>query len=424
MNILLLGSGGREHTLAWKMSKSKHCTALYIAPGNAGTSNCGHNVPLDMLDFKSVLAFIKDKEIELVLVGPEQPLVEGIYDYLVKAIPELIIVGPSKTAAQLEGSKSFAKQFMAEFGIPTASYKKFDRHSLASGKAYIQQHSLPIVLKADGLAAGKGVLICQTHQEALDEFEQMLNGKFGVASDTVVVEEFLSGLEFSVFVLTDGKGYSLLPVAKDYKRIGEGDRGLNTGGMGSVSPVDFVDQDLMDKVEKQIIIPTIQGLEKRNFTYKGFIFFGLIHVNGNPYVIEYNCRMGDPETQSVIPRLENDLIELFIKMQQGDLNDYPISTSEQAAASIILVSGGYPAKYEKGKIIYGLEEATESLIFHAGTKQEAGAVQTNGGRVLSVSTLAPTLKAAIKQSNIYAEKIQFEGKYYRKDIGFDLGLVE
>ena len=420
MNILLLGSGGREHTLAWKLTQSRHCKQLYIAPGNAGTSQCGENVTLDILNFAEVLSFIQNNGVRLVVVGPEVPLVEGIYDYLKAAMPELIVVGPSKAAAQLEGSKAFAKAFMQEFGIPTAGYQEFTPENIAAGKAYLEEHALPIVLKADGLAAGKGVLICEDRPTALEEFELMLEGKFGEASHRIVVEEFLDGIEFSVFVLTDGRSYKLLPIAKDYKRIGEGDTGLNTGGMGSISPVSFVDGALLQKVEDRIIKPTIQGIQARGFTYKGFIFFGLINIQGEPYVIEYNCRMGDPETQTVIPRLENDLVELFLAMESGDLSSLEIKKSAAAAAAVILVSGGYPEAYEKGKVIEGISNVSGSMVFHAGTRSENDQILTNGGRVLAITSLAEDFKSALQKSKENAENINFAGKYYRTDLGFDL----
>lgn len=419
MNILLLGSGGREHTLAWKIKQSAQCNQLFIAPGNAGTIACGTNVEMDILDFNVVLDFVKKQEIQLVVVGPEAPLVLGIFDFLKAALPNLIVVGPSQEAAQLEGSKAFAKKFMNEFGIPTAGYQEFTLAELELGKAYIASHPLPVVLKADGLAAGKGVLICNTTEQALVEFEHMLNGKFGHASSKVVVEEFLDGIEFSVFVITDGTDYQLLPIAKDYKKIGEGDIGLNTGGMGSVSPVPFVDEILLKKVKDSIISPTIQGIQTKGFNYRGFIFFGLINIQGNPFVIEYNCRLGDPETQTIIPRLENDVVELMIAMEKGALKELDIHINPQFAAAVILVSGGYPEKYQKGIEIQEIAES-DCLIFHAGTKLENGKLKTNGGRVLAITSLSENMESAVQQSIQKAESINFEGKYYRKDIGFDL----
>ncbi len=420
MNILLIGSGGREHALAWKMSQSRQCTELFIAPGNAGTATCGTNVPLDILNFEQIFSFIKDRQVGMLVVGPEVPLVEGIYDYMKAADPSLIVVGPSREAAQLEGSKAFAKTFMEAYGIPTARYREFTAKTVLEGLDYIRQQHLPVVLKADGLAAGKGVLICENYAEAQREFESMLQGKFGQASNKVVIEEFLKGIEFSVFVITDGEHYRLLPVAKDYKRVGAGDTGLNTGGMGAVSPVSFVDAALMQKVEQRIIRPTIQGIAERGYSYKGFIFFGLINVNGDPYVIEYNCRMGDPETQVVIPRLENDLVDLFVKMEKGQLGEVKIEEKTQAAAAVILVSGGYPGKYEKGKTIEGADAIRNSLVFHAGTKLEGHQLKTNGGRVLAVTSLDENVDTAIRLSNQNAEKIKFAGKYFRQDIGFDI----
>ncbi len=422
MKILLLGSGGREHTFAWKISRSEHCDQLYIAPGNAGTAESGINVAVSPTDFQAVRQLVLEKEIDLVIVGPEAPLVEGIVDFFRKddRLKTIAIIGPNKEAAQLEGSKAFAKQFMKEMLIPTAAYREFTADTKEEGLAYIEQHMTPVVLKADGLAAGKGVLICQTTEEAKKEFLSMLEGKFGPAGQKVVVEQFLKGIEFSVFVLTDGESYILLPEAKDYKRIGEGDTGLNTGGMGSVSPVPFADKVLMQRVEREIIIPTIEGLRKRNIIYRGFIFFGLIVVEGDPFVIEYNCRMGDPETQVVFPRLKNDLVEIFQAMESGQLSAVDVQVDQRAAAAVILVSGGYPGAYEKGKVIRGLEEASDSLIFHAGTKADGDHILTNGGRVLAVTSLGENFKEALQQSFNHAEKITFEGKYYRRDIGFDL----
>ena len=422
MNILLLGSGGREHAFAWKMQQSPLCSQLFIAPGNAGTQECGTNLALNPMDFEAVKQAIKTHSIEMLVVGPEAPLVAGIYDFF-KADPELQhlhIVGPSKEAAQLEGSKAYAKSFMQEQGIPTAAYQEFTAETLAEGLAFIDTQTPPIVLKADGLAAGKGVLILEDKEEAKSELKAMLDGKFGAASSTVVIEQFLDGIEFSVFVLTDGASWQLLPIAKDYKRIGEGDTGLNTGGMGSISPVSFVDETLMQKVKERIIQPTIKGLQERQLTYKGFVFFGLIRVAGEPYVIEYNCRMGDPETEVVLPRLKNDLVELMLAMDNGTLAEQAVAIDERAASAVILVSGGYPQAYEKGKEITEIEAVTDSLVFHAGTKEVDGQVQTNGGRVIALTSYGSDFRKALQKSNANAEKIQFEGKYYRTDIGFDL----
>ena len=422
MNILILGGGGREHTFAWKIRQSKACSKLFIAPGNAGTSELGTNVNLDVNNFGAVKRIVLDHDISMVVVGPEAPLVGGIVDYFL-ADPELsgiAVIGPEKAAARLEGSKAFAKQFMSELDIPTAKYRAFSKTDLEEGRRYLREHPLPIVLKADGLAAGKGVIICQTREEALREFDAMLQGKFGKASERVVVEEFLEGIEFSVFVLTDGRHYQILPVAKDYKRIGEGDTGPNTGGMGAVSPVSFVTKELLDRVDRNIIRPTITGLQSRSLTYKGFIFFGLISVNNQPYVIEYNCRMGDPETQVVLPRIKNDLTDLLQAVHNGTLDQMTIELSDDAAAAVILVSGGYPGPYEKGKPIEGLTAVEDSLVFHAGTRLASGKLITDGGRVLAVTTFARNYQDALAVSNKNAEVIQFPGKYFRTDIGFDL----
>lgn len=422
MKILLLGGGGREHAFAWKMKQSPLCERLYVAPGNAGTAGLGKNVPLNPNDFEAVGAFALKENIEMLVVGPEEPLVRGIYDYFKEhdELKDIHLIGPSKKGAKLEGSKAFAKKFMMERDIPTAAYQEFTQDTLEEGLAYIEQHAVPIVLKADGLAAGKGVLICQTAEEAKDEFRAMLSGKFGEASARVVVEEFLDGIEFSVFVITNGKQYKILPIAKDYKRIGEGDTGLNTGGMGSVSPVSFVDENLMRKVENWIISPTLTGLQEIGAPYVGFIFFGLIKVGNNPFVIEYNCRMGDPETEVVLPRLQSDLVELMLAADKSTLDEVQLIEDPRAAATVILVSGGYPEDYEKGKTIAGLDEVEGSIAFHAGTKLEDGRVKTNGGRVIALTSYGVDFRAAVAASLENAEKVQFEGKYYRKDIGFDL----
>lgn len=423
MNILILGSGGREHALAWKLTQSPLCDKLFIAPGNAGTAQCGTNVNINPNDFSSVKLFCLENVIGMVVVGPEEPLVRGIYDYFQadKSINDIIVIGPSKEGAQLEGSKAYAKQFMADFKIPTAAYQAFTSETLAEGLAFIDQQTPPIVLKADGLAAGKGVLILEDKASAKTELQAMLSGKFGTASNTVVIEQFLSGIEFSVFVLTDGTSYHILPVAKDYKRIGEGDKGLNTGGMGAVSPVPFVDDALMKKVNKKIIKPTIAGLQKREIAYAGFIFLGLIKVDDEPYVIEYNCRLGDPETEVVLPRIQCDLVELFRALAQTkSLKKVKLKIDPRSATTIMLVSGGYPEAYEKGKTISGIEKIEDSLVFQAGTKMNEDQILTNGGRVIAITSYGKDFQEALNISNKNAEIIDFEGKYYRKDIGFDL----
>ena len=422
MNILLLGSGGREHAFAWKIAQSKRCSQLFIAPGNAGTASCGQNVALSPLDFEAIGQFVLENSIDMVVVGPEEPLVRGIWDYFQQtpALQRIPCIGPSKAGAVLEGSKAWAKQFMQRHAIPTAAYREFNGEQLAEGLAYVQEHPLPIVLKADGLAAGKGVVICESHAEAEVELTDMLGGKFGEASARVVVEAFLSGIEFSVFVLTDGKTYKILPEAKDYKRIGEGDTGPNTGGMGAVSPVPFVDAALWEKVENRIIRPTVEGLKKEKIPYKGFIFFGLIKVNGEPYVIEYNCRMGDPETEVVLPRLKNDVVTLLQHCAKGSLSHTSIRVDKRAATTIFLVSGGYPGAYTKGKPIHGLERVQGSLAFHAGTKTVGDATLTDGGRVLALTSYGKDFQTALKRSKKNARIVDFEGKYYRKDIGSDL----
>src|SRR5215471_10440727 len=424
MRILLLGSGGREHALAWKINESVWANPLYIAPGNAGTAQCGKNVPLDITDFDAIGKFCVSEKIEMVVVGPEEPLVKGLYDFF-KAnedLQKIYFIGPSKNGAQLEGSKAFAKAFMERHKIPTAKYREFDVSNFEEGVHYVKEHSLPVVLKADGLAAGKGVIICQTAVEAVSEFELMLQkAKFGEASRKVVVEEFLDGIEVSVFVLTDGKNYLLLPEAKDYKRIGEGDMGLNTGGMGAVSPVPFASPAFMQKVETKIIKPTIDGLHKEQIDYKGFLFFGLIKVNGEPYVIEYNCRLGDPETEVVIPRLETDLVGLFVAATQQELDTVKLRVDERAAATVMAVSYGYPGAYEKGFEIRGLNKPDNknSFIFHSGTKQDRGKVLTTGGRVLCVTSYGKSIQGAVASSLAILEKIDFDGIYYRSDIGYE-----
>lgn len=422
MKLLLLGNGGREHALAWKLAQSPLCSKLYIAPGNSGTAETGLNVPIKPSDFQAIKSFVIAEEIDMVVVGPEEPLVNGIWDFFRedKELEGVYVVGPSRTGAMLEGSKAFAKVFMEEFGIPTASYRSFDTQNMEDGITYIGTHTTPIVLKADGPAAGKGVLICSTVEEAQSEFRAMLGGKFGHAGSRVVVEEFLSGIEFSVFVLTDGRDYVLLPEAKDYKRIGEGDTGLNTGGMGAVSPVPFADEALMEKVKRRIIEPTIRGIGARGMDYHGFIFFGLINVGGDPYVIEYNCRLGDPETEVVLPRLNNDLLSLFKVMQEGHLGQESIRIDPQVAVTVVLVSGGYPEHYEKGKKITGLDSVAGNMVFHAGMTHRENSLYTDGGRVMAVTARGDGIREAMEQAQHQAAQIHFEGKYYRKDIGRDL----
>jgi len=423
MNILLLGSGGRESAFAWKLSQSPKCERLFIAPGNAGTGIYGENVNISVNDFEAVKNLVHKNSIDLVLVGPEEPLVKGIHDFfladeLLKNVP---VIGPQKAAAQLEGSKDFSKEFMFKNSIPTAASKTFTLETLEEGRAYLATHGLPIVLKADGLAAGKGVLICTSWEEAQQELTAMLrNAKFGAASSKVVVEQFLQGIELSVFVLTDGKNYKILPEAKDYKRVGEGDTGLNTGGMGSVSPVPFADAAFMHKVEQRIVIPTIEGLKRENIPYQGFIFIGLMNCEGEPYVIEYNCRMGDPETESVLPRIENDLVEVLRAVAEERLDEIKLKISDQVAATVMCVAGGYPGEYLKDRTVTGIENVRGSLVFHAGTKLENEEIKTSGGRVLAVTSLQNTLFEALQQATLDAARIYWDGKYFRKDIGFDL----
>jgi phosphoribosylamine--glycine ligase len=422
MNILLLGSGGREHALAWKMRQSKQLSQLFIAPGNPGTATLGVNLNVNPNDFTAVKNAVLQNKISMVVVGPEEPLVRGIYDYFSADVElkNISVIAPSKQGAQLEGSKDFAKQFMAKYNIPTARYQSFTGKNVDDGFAFLESLKPPYVLKADGLAAGKGVLILSDLQEAKRQLQEMLNGMFGESSSTVVIEEFLSGVELSVFVLTDGKSYKMLPEAKDYKRIGEGDTGLNTGGMGSVSPVPFATPDFMEKVRTRIVEPTIKGLQSEKIAYKGFIFFGLISVNGNPMVIEYNVRMGDPETESVMLRLDADLVDLFDGVARGDLAARRCAIAPQAAASVVCVSGGYPGNYKKGIAINGVENVTGSIAFHAGTRANGGVLETAGGRVVVVSSVADTLQNALAKSYAEVEKISYEGKYYRRDIGKDV----
>ena len=421
MVILLLGGGGREHAFAWKLSQSTECKQLYIAPGNAGTRQHGTNVDIDPNDFEGIKKFVLTYGIDMMIVGPEEPLVRGIVDFF-KASADcqhLKIIGPAQQGALLEGSKAFAKEWMQRHQIPTAAYREFSADTLQQGLAYLETHELPIVLKADGLAAGKGVIIATDREEAKREFSEMLGGKFGAASSKVVVEQFLSGIEFSVFALTDGIHYHLLPVAKDYKRIGEGDTGLNTGGMGAVSPPPFVTETLMEKVKAQIVEPTMRGIVADKIDYKGFVFFGLIAVNGEPFVIEYNCRMGDPETEVVLPRIKNDLAVLLAKTADQKLNEVTIEISAQATATVMLVAGGYPSAYAKGKVMTGWQKVQNVLLFHAGTADYDQQIVTNGGRVLAVTAFGETWQEAVKTATANAAHIDFEGKYYRKDIGFD-----
>jgi phosphoribosylamine---glycine ligase len=425
MNILLLGSGGREHVLAWKLAQSPILQELFIAPGNAGTAHCGINVPLNVTDFPGIRDFVLENSVSMVIVGPEDPLVQGIHDFFLADVrlANIAVIGPVAEAAKLEGSKEFAKKFMNRHGIPTAAHRIFNRSTFQEGVDFIESANPPFVLKADGLAAGKGVVICTEAVEAKKALTSMiLERKFGPASENVVIEEFLTGIELSVFILTDGISYKLLPVAKDYKKIGEHDTGPNTGGMGSVSPVPFADGQFMKKVEERIIKPTIEGLKKEKIDYCGFIFFGLIKVNDEPFVIEYNCRMGDPEAESVIPRINNDLLQLFTAVAEKRLEKEILTFNTDFAATIMLVAKGYPEQYEKGKVISGEKDITDSLIFHAGTAFNPidSTIRTNGGRVIAVTSLGKTMKDALESSYRNAEKVLYEGKYYRKDLGFDL----
>jgi phosphoribosylamine--glycine ligase len=423
MNILILGSGGREHAFAWKLSQSPLCSALFVAPGNAGTAQVATNLPIKFTDFPAIAAAVREHDIELVIVGPEEPLVKGVVDYLHQqpGLADLGIVGPDAEGAQLEGSKDFSKQFMARHGVPTASSRTFTTETLVDGFAYLETHSLPVVVKADGLAAGKGVIIAETIAEAKAAVADMLDGqKFGEAGNKVVIEQFLRGIELSVFVLTDGEHYKILPEAKDYKRIGDEDTGPNTGGMGAVSPVVFANSSFMAKVEEKVVKPTLAGLKQDGIQYKGFIFVGLMKVNGEPYVIEYNARMGDPETEVVLPRIQTDFAELMLATANGELDQVTIQVSPQTAVTTVLVSGGYPDTYETGKTISELERLEDVTAFHAGTTQKNGLVLTNGGRVLAITAQANSLENAVRKSQEAARIVQFDGKHYRRDIGLDL----
>jgi phosphoribosylamine--glycine ligase len=423
MNILLLGSGGREHTIAWKLAQSSRLTSLFIAPGNAGTSSAGTNLPIAVNDFPAIREACLLHGIEMVIVGPEDPLVNGIHDFFLSdpKLQNIAVIGPTRNAAMLEGSKDFAKAFLQKYGIPTAAYRTFSTETLKEGIDFLQTMKPPYVLKADGLAAGKGVIICQSFKEASSELNAMLTeAKFGKASDKVVIEEFLQGIELSVFIITDGINYRVFPEAKDYKKIGIGDTGPNTGGMGSISPVPFAQGSFLHEVEKQVIRPTMDGLKAEGIHYQGFIFFGLMNVEGVPYVIEYNCRLGDPETESVLPRIQTDFIELCQAVANGTIDQVEMRFDPRYTASVMLVSEGYPGSYAKGKEITGFNEIEGSILFHAGTKSTDGQIVTNGGRVLAVTSFGETMDKALKQSYLNSGKIRFEGKYYRTDLGFDI----
>ncbi|WP_461641443.1 phosphoribosylamine--glycine ligase [Labilibaculum euxinus] len=422
MKVLLLGSGGREHAFAWKFVQSEKLEKLYVAPGNAGTAAIAENIDINPNDFAKIKDFVLEKGINMVVVGPEDPLVNGIHDFFLadEAIKSVPVIGPEKLGAQLEGSKDFSKEFMFRHNIPTAKYKSITSENLEEGLTFLESLKAPYVLKADGLAAGKGVLIISDLEEAKQSLKEMIDGMFGDASSTVVIEEFLAGIELSVFVLTDGKNYKTLAEAKDYKRIGVGDTGLNTGGMGAISPVPFATADFMQKVEDRVIVPTIEGLQKDNIPYKGFIFIGLMNIGGDPYVIEYNVRMGDPETEVIIPRIKSDLLELMEAVSRQELDKAPFEMDDRTVTTVMLVAGGYPEAYEKGKTITKLDEVEGSIVFHAGTTFSGNDVVTNGGRVISVSSYGDTMQSALDKSFRNAELIDFEGKYYRKDIGFDL----
>lgn len=422
MNILVVGSGGREHAMAWKIKQSPKVDQLFIAPGNAGTSELGVNIPVDVLDFEGLKKVVLEKKIDLVVVGPEVPLVAGLHDFFLSDddLKQVKVVGPQREGAQLEGSKDYAKAFMQRHNIPTAKYLTVTAQNLDEGLSFLETMQAPYVLKADGLAAGKGVLIIDNLPEAQTSLKEMLAGQFGAASSKVVIEEFLSGVELSVFAITDGKDYQILPEAKDYKRIGEGDTGLNTGGMGAISPVPFADQAFMAKVEERIVKPTVKGLQEDNIPYNGFVFFGLINCGGEPYVIEYNVRMGDPETEAVMLRIQSDFVDLLEAAATGNMASQSIEIDERSAVTVMLVSGGYPGAYQKGIAMSGFEKNEGSILFHAGTKQAGDKVVTDGGRVLAVSSYGKTMQEALSQSYVNAQKVDFEGKYYRKDLGFDL----
>ncbi|MCZ4693410.1 phosphoribosylamine--glycine ligase [Ancylomarina euxinus] len=422
MKVLVLGSGGREHAFAWKLTQSNKLEKLYVAPGNAGTGEIAENVNINPNDFEKVKTFVLDKAIDMVIVGPEDPLVNGIHDFFLadEKLKQIAIIGPEKAAAQMEGSKDFAKAFMARHKIPTSQYRSITSKNLEEGYQFLDSLKAPYVLKADGLAAGKGVLIIDNIEEAKNSLKEMIGGMFGSASATVVIEEFLSGIELSVFVLTDGKNYKVLAEAKDYKRIGEGDTGLNTGGMGAISPVHFANEEFMKKVEKRVIKPTIDGFQKDKTPFVGFVFIGLMKVENDPFVIEYNVRMGDPETEVVLPRIKSDFLDLMTAVADKKLDQFELELDERTVTTVMLVSGGYPEAYKKGKAISGLDQVSDSLVFHAGTTNDNNAVVTNGGRVIALSSYGDNLTDALKKSFLNAEKIQFEGKYYRKDIGFDL----
>ncbi|WP_259097483.1 phosphoribosylamine--glycine ligase [Mucilaginibacter dorajii] len=423
MNILILGSGGRESAFAWKIAQSPKCQKLFIAPGNAGTHQYGTNINIKVTDFEGIKQLVVNEAINLVLVGPEEPLVKGIHDFFLadEQLKNVPVVGPEALGAQLEGSKDFSKQFMLRHGVPTAAYRTFTKDTLQEGLTYLATAGLPVVLKADGLAAGKGVLICTSLEEAQSELTQMLaEAKFGDASSSVVIEQFLQGIELSVFVMTDGTNYKILPEAKDYKRIGEGDTGLNTGGMGSISPVPFADAAYMKKVEELVIIPTVEGLKKDDIPYKGFIFIGLMNKDGEPWVIEYNCRMGDPETESVMRRIETDFVDLLQGVAEGNLNERELTISPKTAATVVMVAGGYPGEYLKNKVITGTENVRDSIVFHAGTSTQGEDVITTGGRVLAITTLQNDMFTALQQATADASRIYYDGMYFRKDIGFDL----
>lgn len=427
MNILLLGSGGREHAFAWKIVNSPNCKQLFVAPGNAGTASIAKNVAISPTDFVKIADFCIANQVDMIVVGPEEPLVKGVTDFFHnhQTLHGLPVIGPSQAGAQLEGSKDFSKQFMEKYGVPTAAYESFTKENFEEGLAFIRKKSLPIVLKADGLAAGKGVLICQSHAEAEESLKEMLlESKFGIASDKVVIEQFLKGIELSVFVATDGSHYKILPEAKDYKRIGEGDMGLNTGGMGAVSPVPFADEEFIKKVEERVVKPTIEGLKKENIPYVGFLFIGLMNDGGNPHVIEYNVRMGDPETEAVLPRIKSDFVDLLYAMGTGKLDSYQLETASYTCTTVVLVAGGYPGEYEKGKKIIGLdphESSSKSIVFHAGTKvSDSGEILTNGGRVLAITGIGEDISTALENAYSRASEVCWEGMYYRKDIGQDV----